>query len=216
MQDLIEVKNGNPIITSLRIAEVYEKTPSSVNRTIKGYINDVLGGEIGLCKIAQSEYINAQGKSQPMYELSEEEALIITGRFTGVAAAKHQRAIAKAFIDMRNYIRSQQVAMSQADKEMLEISRIDSRTMKAISKTRNNAKVHENYETLVKLGILESRVEMQKTTRYRFTADGADYSNGYHHSIPRFEPALHESIVKVINGFKKAIKNQNDLFIERG
>jgi Rha family phage regulatory protein len=215
MQDLIEVKNGSPVITSLRIAEVYEKTPSSVNRTIKGYIADVLGGEIGLCKIAQSEYINAQGKTQPMYELSEEEALIITGRFTGVAAAKHQRAIAKAFIDMRNYIRSQQVTFSQADKEMLEISRIDSRTMKAISKTRNNEKVRENYLALVGLGILEEKVEMVKTTRYRFTAAGADYSNGYHHSIPRFEPELHESIVKVINGFKKAIKNQNDLFIER-
>ncbi len=116
---------------------------------------------------------------------------------------------------MRNLLKSGQVTMSQSDKEMLEISRIDSRTMKAISKTRNNEKVRENYLALVGLGILEEKVEMVKTTRYRFTAAGADYSNGYHHSIPRFEPELHESIVKMINGFKKAIKNQNDLFIER-
>jgi len=101
------------------------------------------------------------------------------------------------------------------DREMLEISRIDPRTMKAISKTRNNALVHENYETLVKLGILESRVEMRKTTRYRFTADGADYSNGYFHGIPCFEPELHEKIIEVINGFKKGLEFQGDLFVEK-
>ena len=214
MNNLVEVKNGLPVITSLRIADVYEKTPSSVNRTIKHYINDVLGGEIGLCKIAQSEYINAQGKVQPMYELSEEEALIITGRFTGTAAAKHQRAIAKAFIAMRDYIQSQQVTMSQADREMLAITSIDSRTMKAISKTRDNKIVRENYQALVVIGILEEIVETRRAVRYRFTADGADYSNGYFHKIPRFEPEKHEIITKVIHAFKKGLSHQNDLFIE--
>jgi len=58
-----------------------------------------------------------------------------------------------------------QSALNKADREMLEISRIDPRTMKAISKTRNNAKVRENYSTLVKLGILEELVETRKVTR---------------------------------------------------
>lgn len=64
-------------------------------------------------------------------------------------------------------------------------------------------------------GNLEEVVETRKVIRYRFTAAGADYSNGYHHAIPRFEPVQHNIIVKVINAFKKGIEFQNDLFIAK-
>jgi len=108
-----------------------------------------------------------------------------------------------------------QSSLNQADREMLAITSIDSRTMKAISKTRSNAKVRENYQALVGLGILEEVVETRKVIRYRFTTAGADYSNGYYCQIPRFEPVQHDIIVKVINAFKKGIEHQNDLFIAK-
>lgn len=108
---------------------------------------------------------------------------------------------------------SNATALTNAEREMLAITSIDSRTMKAISKTRDNKIVRENYQALVGIGILEEIVETRRVVRYRFTADGADYSNGYHRAIPRFEPEKHDLITKVIDVFKKGLSHQNDLFI---
>jgi phage regulator Rha-like protein len=156
------------------------------------------------------------GTPQEIAILDDYATMLLITHMRSIGVVKtFKLELVKEFKRMRSMLKSSQITMSQADREMLEISRIDTRTMKAISKTRNNAIVHENYETLVKLGILESRIEMRKTTRYRFTADGADYSNGYFHGIPRFEPELHEKIIEVISQFKKGLEFQGDLFIER-
>jgi len=201
--------------TSLAIAELFGREVKSINRTIKNIINDADPAKISRCKIAPLKYTDSRGKEQSMYELGEEMALIITGRLTGKNAFDAQIRLAESFIAMRNYIKSQQVSMSHDDREMLEMTRINPNTLKAISKTRSNAKVRENYQALVELGILEELVETRKVIRYRFTSDGADYSHGYFHGIPRFEPELHKQITAVLTAFKKGIEHQNDLFIAK-
>ena len=205
--------------TSLAIAELFGREHKSILRTIRIIIKDMSGDDLRQRKIALTSTRVKMPKGgfrdDDVFELGEEMTLIITGRLTGSEALKAQMKLADAFIAMRNLLKSGQVTMSQADREMLRISRIDTRTMKAISKTRNNAKVRENYQALVEIGILEELVEARKVTRYRFTTAGADYSNGYFYGIPRFEPVLHEKIIEVINGFKKCLEFQGDLFIER-
>jgi Rha family phage regulatory protein len=209
MNNLVLINPENKVTTtSLLVAEKFGKDHKFVMRKIREL---KCSNEFLSANFAPSSYIGKDNAVTPMYEITEEGFMFIAMRFTGNEAVKWQEAFITAFQSMRKQL----TALSSADQEMLRISRIDTRTMKAISKTRNNALVHENYATLVKLGILEEKVETRKVTRYRFTADGADYSNGYFHGIPRFEPELHEKIIEVINGFKKGLEFQGDLFIER-
>ena len=55
---------------------------------------------------------------------------------------------------------------------------------------------------------------VNKPENHRFLV-AADYSNGYFHRIPRFEPELHKQITTVLTAFKKGIEHQNDLFIAK-
>lgn len=212
---LIDSNKESVYTTSEIISENTNKSHKDTLELIRKHIDDLQA--VGRVTFQTRPFETAGGVQNKEVAILDDYAtmLLITHmRSIGVVKA-FKFELVKEFKRMRSMLKSGQVTMSQADQEMLRISRIDTRTMKAISKTRNNALVHENYETLVKLGILEARVEMRKTTRYRFTADGADYSNGYFHGIPRFEPELHEKIIEVINGFKRGLEFQGDLFVER-
>jgi len=219
MSNLVLIDNNKESVytTSEIISENTNQPHATTLRLIRTHIDDLqLAGRVRFEIAVADKRVQGGGTPKEIAILDDYATMLLITHMRSIGVVKSFKLeLVKEFKRMRNLLKSGQVTMSQSDKEMLEISRIDSRTMKAISKTRNNEKVRENYLALVGLGILEEKVEMVKTTRYRFTAAGADYSNGYHHSIPRFEPELHESIVKMINGFKKAIKNQNDLFIER-
>jgi len=215
MNELITVSdNGELTTTSVKLAERFNRTPSSVNRTIRNILKDLSCDEISLCNIAQSEIKNSRGKKIAIFEFNEEMAIVITGRLTGSKAVVAQMKLASEFIAMRNYIKSQQLTMSQEDKKMLAITRINPNTMKAISSTRNNNQVRSNYLALVGVGILEEVEEIKKVTRYRFTVDGLDYSSGYYHGIPRFDDSKHSLIMELIEEFaKKQLTAQSDLFI---
>lgn len=209
MNDLVLINPENKVTTtSLLVADKFGKDHKFVMRKIREL---KCSNEFLSANFAPSSYIGKDNAVTPMYEITEEGFMFIAMRFTGDEAVKWQEAFITAFQSMRKQL----TALSGADREMLAITSIDSRTMKAISRTRSNEKVRENYSILVKLGILEEKTEMRKVIRYRFTSDGADYSNGYFHGIPRFEPELHKQITAVLTAFKKGIEHQNDLFIEK-
>jgi len=188
--------------TSLALAELFGKQPSSVNRTIRNIIKDMSEDEIGLCNIAQSSYLNEQNKEQPMFILGEEMALIVTGRFTGKNALTAQMKLAKAFIAMRDYIKSNQAKLSADDERMLKLTRINPQCLKAITGSRNNNEVGRSYEALELAGIMESVIEWKSFKRWRFTADGLNYCNGYHQGIPRFKDETHNKVMTMIESVK--------------
>jgi hypothetical protein len=104
--------------------------------------------------------------------------------------------------------------ISPADAKMLEITRINPNTLKAISGTRNNATVRANYLALVGAGILEEVTELKPVTHYRFTLDGLGYCAGYYHGIPRFDDQKHALVIGLINEFaNRQLTAQSDLFV---
>jgi Rha family phage regulatory protein len=179
MQELLsENKCGETIITSIQIAKIYGKSPSVVNRTIVNYVRDVVG-DFGACKIARTSYLDVQGKERTMYELTEEEALIITGRFTGKIAAQHQRKIARAFIAMRDYIRNHQnnalaeyqKQLSAQSAQLAIVNQREPRDEKTLAVIMNcpTRQVTKHFDILVRNGYL-NRKELPPVTRYTYEA----------------------------------------------
>lgn len=93
--------------TSLAIAELFGREHKNILRTIRGIIKDMSSDDFNALKIAPVDYIDSKGESRPAYSMGEEMTLIITGRLTGSNAFAAQMKLAKAFIAMRDLIRSE-------------------------------------------------------------------------------------------------------------
>jgi hypothetical protein len=96
-----------------------------------------------------------------------------------------------------------QLKMSEADERMLKLTRINPNTLKAITGSRNNNEVGKSYEALESAGIMESVIEWKSFKRWRFTADGLNYCNGYHQGIPRFKDESHDKVMLMIEQVKQ-------------
>jgi hypothetical protein len=99
-------------------------------------------------------------------------------------------------------LRSEVARLSKADERMLKLTRINPQCLKAITGSRNNNEVGKNYEALELAGIMESVIEWKSFKRWRFTADGLNYCNGYHQGIPRFKDESHDRVMLMIESVK--------------
>ena len=86
---------------------------------------------------------------------------------------------------------------------MLKLTRINPNCLKAITGSRSNNEVGKNYEALELAGIMESVIEWKSFKRWRFTADGLNYCNGYHQGIPRFKDETHANVMMMIESVKQ-------------
>lgn len=197
--DLVAKNNlGIPVTTSLKLAELFDRRPDSINRTINGIIKDMDHENLKIHNFVELAEKTPSGQKRKFYVFGEELALIIIGRLTGKNALVAQFKLAKEFISMRDHIKS----MSQADEKMLKLTRINPQCLKAITGTRNNNEVGKSYEALESAGIMESVIEWKSFKRWRFTADGLNYCNGYHQGIPRFKDDSHNKIMLMIEQVK--------------
>ncbi|QUS57337.1 Rha family transcriptional regulator [Pseudovibrio brasiliensis] len=146
MQHLIKIENGKPVTDTLVIAEVFGREHRDVLRSVRSLIDD---NTIGLREFAQSSYLNAQNKDQPMYQLSERAALIAMPFIGGRKSKEGQRKLVDAFLEYRdrrassNYDRPPQVisiememAVAEAAGRVLAMS--DSSKLKMIETVANN------------------------------------------------------------------------------
>ena len=108
--------------------------------------------------------------------------------------------------EYRNYLidcEKSLVKLSQADERMLKLTRINPQCLKAITGSRNNNEVGKCYEALELAGIMESVIEWKSFKRWRFTAAGLNYCNGYHNDIPRFKDESHDKVMTMIEQVKQ-------------
>jgi len=98
--------DGDRLITdSLKVAAVHGKRHDRVIRLIRQRIAE--SGEWGLLNFGESSYINAQGKEQPMFTMTQAGYQFIVGKMTGKKAVVHQIAFINAFEAMRTFIANQ-------------------------------------------------------------------------------------------------------------
>ena len=137
--------------------------------------------------------------------------------------AKHLAAMARTakghdyrnyLINLEKHVTENFTALNDDDRAMLELCRISTDTLKAITGERNNHKVRQGYQALVQAGIFEEVKETRQVIRYRPTSAGFDYISGLSET-PHFKDDHKEQVRFIINQFRLGLGFQVDLFIEK-
>lgn len=78
--ELVILKNGKATTTSLKAAEVFEKRHDNVLRDIE---NLECSQELRLLNFGESNYLNKQNKTMPMYDMARDGFMFLAMGFTG-------------------------------------------------------------------------------------------------------------------------------------
>ncbi len=105
MNDLVEIKDGQPVVNSIKVAEKFGKAHTVVLRAIK---NLNCSKDFGLNNFALSSYTNKQNKTVPCYLLTRDGFSFLCMGFTGKEAAKWKEAYIRAFNQMEKQLLKQQ------------------------------------------------------------------------------------------------------------
>lgn len=92
--DAVEVKDGHPVTSSLRIADIFGKQHKDVLKRIE---NLDCSEEFNRRNFAPVEYIDAKGESRPAYELTRDGFSYLCMGFTGARAAAFKEAYIERF-----------------------------------------------------------------------------------------------------------------------
>ncbi len=92
--ELIKIKQGKTITTSLEVAWVFGKRHDNVLRDIK---NLGCSEEFSLLNFEESSYINEQNKEQPMVEMTRDGFVILAMGYTGAKAMAFKEKYIAAF-----------------------------------------------------------------------------------------------------------------------
>lgn len=94
--DAVEVKDGHPVTSSLRIADIFGRTHSKVLRAI----NDLLpqmAQDFAQANFGLSEYVDTTGRALPSYELTRDGFTLLVMGFTGPKALAFKIAFIERF-----------------------------------------------------------------------------------------------------------------------
>ncbi|MBI9087964.1 MAG: Rha family transcriptional regulator [Desulfobacterium sp.] len=81
---LVTVSDVNtPVTTSLKIAETFGKRHDNVMRNIATILRQSKGLKGGRLNFEESNYLNRQEKSQPMFEMDRDAFMLVVMGFTG-------------------------------------------------------------------------------------------------------------------------------------
>lgn len=97
----VECKAGRPMTTSLRVAAIFGKNHRDVMRAVR---NMECPDEFRQRNFAQSSYINEQGKSQPMVEMTKDGFVLLVMGFTGPEAMGFKIAYIQRFNEMETLL----------------------------------------------------------------------------------------------------------------
>ena len=98
--ELIEIENGQPVTTSLKVAEIFGKQHYHVLRDIQEKILPNVSDDFGLSNFGLSSYLNEQNKHQPMYYITRDGFTMVAMGYTGAKAMKFKEAYINEFNKM--------------------------------------------------------------------------------------------------------------------
>lgn len=114
MNDVIVVeKNGQPMTTSRKVAEVFNKNHDDVLKSIRNLIiglGEISDSEMSSLKFEESFYKSKQNKKMPEYLMNRDGFSLLAMGFTGQKALKWKIQYINAFNQMEQFIKSLQTA----------------------------------------------------------------------------------------------------------
>ena len=99
-QRMVAAENGQPMTTSLKVAEYFKKEHGKVLRAVRRLSCSL---KFRQANFGESSYINDQGKKQPMFTMTKDGFMFLVMGFTGEAAASWK----EGFIDAFNWMADQ-------------------------------------------------------------------------------------------------------------
>ena len=178
--------------TSTLLAEVYGKRHDNVLRAIDNLIADLGGKADQFCVLNFEECGQIKElANHPLpqkvkwYELTEAAALMVTGRMTGKDAARKQKLIAQAFVEMKRVIKNQRLHNDQQLRLQLEAVQEKANTLETILEAKANtlakllniapSKTRKYFQRLVDAGIVTANTKEIHGFCYKPTAVGLDH-----------------------------------------
>ncbi|WP_213177701.1 Rha family transcriptional regulator [Endozoicomonas sp. 4G] len=95
---VIEIHRNKPMVSSLKIAELFERPHKNVLAAIRRELAD----DISRLKLEPRDYIDARGKSQPVFWLDERQALVVMPFLGGKKSREGQRKLVDAYLYYRD------------------------------------------------------------------------------------------------------------------
>lgn len=98
--DLVEIENGQPVTTSLKIAELFGKNHKEVLRDIRDRISPNVSNDFTQRNFAPSSYADSTGRNLPMYYLTRDGFTMVAMGYTGPKAMQFKEAYINEFNKM--------------------------------------------------------------------------------------------------------------------
>lgn len=134
MNELVfKSSKGNPVTTSLIVAEMFEKNHRDVLESIRGIITTAENSAV-LKMFYESTYKNSQNKNQPMFIMNRDGFSLLVMGFTGEKALKFKIRFIEAFNAMEQKLRSSAPSIPQSFAEALELAAHQARELEAKDK----------------------------------------------------------------------------------
>ncbi|MCB6839908.1 Rha family transcriptional regulator [Weissella viridescens] len=163
MNDLITVENGEPMTTSLKIAEVFGKRHTDVLETIRNKIKKIdeleESGNFRSPKFIESSFVNSQNKEHAMYKLNKDALVLVVMNYQTKEALKFQLDYIDAFNNMQKKL--EQVGLSDRQTNLITAKahkmQVENERLKELRLAMNQADKLERNDLSERL--LEKEVE---------------------------------------------------------
>ena len=163
MNDLITVENGEPMTTSLKIAEVFGKRHKDVLKTIRKKIEKIdeleVGANLRSPKFIEESYIDLQNKEHEMYKLNKDALVLVVMNYQTKEALKFQLDYIDAFNNMQKQL--EQVGLSDQKTNLITAEahkmQVENERLKELRLAMNQADKLERNDLSERL--LEKEVE---------------------------------------------------------
>lgn len=99
--ELIEIENGQPVTTSLKVAEIFGKLHKNVLRDIQEKILPHVSSDFAQLNFEPSSYVNEQNKHQPMYYITRDGFTMLAMGYTGPKAMQFKECTSMSLTKWR-------------------------------------------------------------------------------------------------------------------
>ena len=98
--ELIEIENGQPVTTSLKVAEIFGKLHKNVLRDIQEKILPNISEEFNQLNFELVNYQDSKGEYRPMYYITRDGFTMVAMGYTGAKAMKFKEVYINEFNKM--------------------------------------------------------------------------------------------------------------------
>lgn len=179
--DLIEVREGKAVTSSLVVAEYFGKAHKDVLRAIKSLECSELFRKRNF---APSEYDKKNGnvsKSYPMYYLTRDGFTFLAMSFTGKVAAQFKEAYINAFNEMEEMLRKNDCTKYAEKIFKSELNRFNKRLKETAKRIRDEKGFGYGVYGEIMAGVFDcDKLPFQERLRNIFSQIGNAYVEGYY------------------------------------